>query len=104
VTLAVTAKPWAVTWSVDRHVKSRKGGVIMKSALHITTKVLPGNRVEVEIPAGSVGEDIEVIVVLPDQSKPSKQNVLELLANAHQIGTFRTPEEIDRDLHKDRNT
>lgn len=37
----------------------------MQSALHITTKVLPGNRVEVQLPSGSEGQDVNVFIVLP---------------------------------------
>ncbi|WP_416670676.1 hypothetical protein [Egbenema bharatensis] len=37
----------------------------MQSALHITTKVLPGNRIEIQLPALTEGEEVEVFVVLP---------------------------------------
>ncbi len=37
----------------------------MQSALHITTKVLPGNRVEVQLPSGSEGQEVNVFIVLP---------------------------------------
>lgn len=37
----------------------------MQSALHITTKVLPGNKIEVELPSGSEGQEVDVFVVLP---------------------------------------
>jgi hypothetical protein len=36
----------------------------MQSALHITTKVLPGNRVEVQLPSGSEGQNVDVFIVL----------------------------------------
>jgi hypothetical protein len=36
----------------------------MQSALHITTKVLPGNRVEVQLPSGSEGQEVNVFIVL----------------------------------------
>ncbi|WP_404785428.1 hypothetical protein [Altericista sp. CCNU0014] len=37
----------------------------MQSALHITTKVLPGNRVELQLPSGSEGQEVNVFIVLP---------------------------------------
>lgn len=37
----------------------------MRSALQVTTKVLPGNKVEVQLPPGSEGEEVDVFVVLP---------------------------------------
>jgi hypothetical protein len=33
----------------------------MHSAIRITTKVLSGNKVEVQFPTGSVGADVEAI-------------------------------------------
>lgn len=77
----------------------------MRSALHITTRVLPGNKIEIAVPAGSIGEDIEVIVMLPDKPRPQPPNrrVLETLAAAHKLGSFRTAEESDRDLQTERD-
>lgn len=40
----------------------------MQPALHITTKVLPGNRVEVQLPSGSEGQEVNVFIVLPTVS------------------------------------
>lgn len=37
----------------------------MQSALHITTKVLPGNRIEIQLPSLSEGEEVDVFIVLP---------------------------------------
>jgi len=42
----------------------------MQSALHITTKVLPGNRIKIQLPPlaegkGAEGKDVDVFVVLP---------------------------------------
>ena len=62
----------------------------MKSALHITTKILPGN--------------IEVIIMLPDKPQPPNRRVLETPAAAHKLGSFRTSEEIDRDLQIERDS
>lgn len=37
----------------------------MRPALHLTTKVLPGNKIEIEIPEGEIGDTVDVFVVLP---------------------------------------
>ena len=42
----------------------------MQSALHITTKVLPGNQVEIQLPSGSEGQEVNVFIVLPMASLP----------------------------------
>ncbi|QYO67634.1 hypothetical protein [Leptolyngbya sp. 7M] len=74
----------------------------MQPALRITTKVLPGNRIEIQIPEGEIGEDVEVIVLLPEKPQISKQNVLAFFEEVHRQGPFRTPEEIDRDLQREK--
>jgi hypothetical protein len=51
----------------------------MQLAIRITTKVLSGNKVEIELPPGSIGEEVEVIVLLPEKPQPGRRNVLELL-------------------------
>jgi hypothetical protein len=54
-------------------------GVIMQTALQIVTKVLPGNRIEVQIPSGSEGQEVNVFIVLPAEipsAPPSNTNLL----------------------------
>ena len=78
----------------------------MQSAFHVTTKVLPGNKIEVELPPGSEGQDVTVFVVLPkespkNQASAQRVNVLELLEEArkHRIGM--TAEQIDYYLRQE---
>jgi hypothetical protein len=42
-------------------------GETMQSAIRITTKVLAGNKLEIQVPPGSVGEEVEVFVILPEK-------------------------------------
>ncbi|MBR8837928.1 MAG: hypothetical protein DSM106950_28980 [Stigonema ocellatum SAG 48.90 = DSM 106950] len=81
----------------------------MQSALRIETKILPGNKIEINLPTDtastSVGQIVEVIVLLPEH-KPAleKQSILKLLQEIHQqrpIG--RSVEEINRDLQAERD-
>jgi hypothetical protein len=76
----------------------------MQSAIHIKTKVLPGNKLEIELPPGSEGEEVEVFVVLPEKKPLQRRNVLEILEEIHKRGPFRTVEEIDRDLQLERDS
>ncbi|MEG4839255.1 hypothetical protein [Microcoleus sp. B9-D4] len=46
----------------------------MQSAIRITTKVLAGNKLEIQVPPGSVGEEIEVFVIIPEKLPISKEN------------------------------
>ena len=76
----------------------------MHSAIRITTKVLSGNKVEIELPPGSVGEEVEVIVILPEKPQPGRRRVLELLEEIRSRHPSRTIEEIDRELQAERNS
>jgi virulence-associated protein VagC len=40
----------------------------MQSAIRITTKVLAGDKLEIQVPPGSVGEEVEVFVIIPEKS------------------------------------
>ncbi|MEP6523228.1 AbrB/MazE/SpoVT family DNA-binding domain-containing protein [Microcoleus vaginatus DQ-U2] len=46
----------------------------MQSAIRITTKVLAGNKLEIQVPPGSVGEEVEVFVIIPEKLPSSKEN------------------------------
>ncbi|GET39459.1 hypothetical protein [Microseira wollei] len=76
----------------------------MQAALRITTKVLPGDKVEIQLPPGSVGEEVEVFVIIPEKKQSKKRNVLEILEEIHKHGPFRTVEEIERDLRRERDS
>jgi hypothetical protein len=76
----------------------------MQAAYRITTTVLPGHKIEFEVPDSTIGDAIEVFVVLPEKKPPKIKNILEFLEEVHQKGPFRTTEEIDRDLLEERNS
>lgn len=54
----------------------------MQSALHITTKVPPSNRLEVQLPPGSEGQDVNVFVVLSTNSPDTQPRYSDLAAMA----------------------
>jgi len=76
----------------------------MQSALRVTTKVLPGNKIEVQLPPGSEGEEVDVFIVLPEKSKVERRNVMEIIEKArrHRIGM--TAEQIDSYLREERES
>ena len=76
----------------------------MQAAYHMTTTVLPGHKIEIQVPESTIGEAIEIIVLLPDKTKTKKRNVLDILADAHKLPPYRTPEEMDRDIEEKRNS
>jgi len=74
----------------------------MQSALRIETKILPGNKIEINLPtdmlSNSVGQTVEVIVLLPDRPQLMRQNILEWIEQVRGRSSFRSVEEINRDL------
>ncbi|MBH8553585.1 hypothetical protein I8751_14635 [Nostocaceae cyanobacterium CENA357] len=81
----------------------------MQSTLRIETKVLPGNKIEITLPANtlstSVGQTIEVIVLIPEQKTTLEgQSIMHLLEEIHkQRPVGRSVEEINRDLQAERD-
>ncbi len=76
----------------------------MQTALHITTKVLPGNKIEVQLPPGSEGEKVDVFIILPEKSKAKRRNVLEIIENARKRHASITAEDIDQQLRVERDS
>jgi hypothetical protein len=81
----------------------------MQSALRIETKVLPGNKIEITLPddilSTSVGQTIEVIVLIPEQKTTLEgQSIMQLLEEIHkQRPVGRSVQEINRDLQAERD-
>ncbi|MER3433039.1 MAG: hypothetical protein C4288_06305 [Leptolyngbya sp. ERB_1_1] len=76
----------------------------MQAAVRIMTKVLPGNKIEIEIPDGAVGAEVEVIVVLPQTIPTGRRNVLKLIEDIRNRHPQRSSEEIDRELAAERDS
>lgn len=76
----------------------------MQSAIRITTKVLAGNKLEIQVPPGSVGEEVEVFVIIPEKPQGGRRKVLALLTEIRSRHVSRTVEEIDRELQEERNS
>ena len=76
----------------------------MQPALHLTTKVLPGNRIEIEIPEGEIGDTVDVFVVLPEKPKQKKRSVMEILQEVHTKRPPKSVAEIDKQLREERES
>jgi len=53
----------------------------MQSALHISTRVLPGGKIEIDAPGLVEGQAVEVIVVVPSSADPLGKPALDLIAS-----------------------
>ncbi len=77
----------------------------MQSALRITTQVLPGNKIEIEIPQAEIGDNVDVFVILPEKTESKRRSVVELIEKIRSERTsFRTTEDIDKQLQEERES
>lgn len=76
----------------------------MQSALHITTTIQAGNRIELQIPDGGIGDTVEVFVILADKSLLTKQqSILSMIDTIHSQQPSHTSEEIEQQIQADRD-
>ncbi len=82
----------------------------MQTALRVTTRVLPGHRVEIVAPELPDGESVDVFVVMPTpvQSTEAATKATSLMEFLDSLlpgpRSASTWEEIERDLQEDRNS
>jgi len=76
----------------------------MQSALRITTKVLPGNKIEIEIPEAGIGDSVDVFVILPEKAETKKRSVLDIIEQSRSRHSSRTAEDIDKQLQEERSS
>lgn len=76
----------------------------MQSAVRITTKVLPGNKIEIQVPEAQEGDSVDVFVVLPEKVETKKRSILDIIQESRSRHPFRSAEEIDRQLQEERSS
>lgn len=76
----------------------------MQSSIHITTKILPGNKIEIQIPEASIGDTVDVFIVFPNQSESNRVSAIDLIEQIRSKISFRTSEDINKQLQDERNS
>ncbi|NJN12397.1 MAG: hypothetical protein HC836_26580 [Richelia sp. RM2_1_2] len=76
----------------------------MQSALRITTKVLPGNKIEIQVPEAQEGDSVDVFVIFPEKVETKKRSVLDIIEEVHAKRPPKSAEEIDRQLREERSS
>ena len=76
----------------------------MNMALQVETKVLPGNRIEVQAPELREGQEATVFIVLRDYPAGPKRPLRDILAEYKGPTSFRTAEEVDAYIRAERNS
>jgi len=77
----------------------------MQSAIHIKTKVLPGGKIQLEIPQATEGEDVDVFVIMTSTKlSKSRPSVIDILDEIHQRRPHgRAAAEINQELQAERD-
>lgn len=74
----------------------------MQNALYVKTKVLPGGKIEVTDQALSVGEEVDVIVLLPKSPTAERRSAMDILAEAPGHRLFKTASDVAAYLQQER--
>jgi hypothetical protein len=74
----------------------------MQNALHVKTKVLPGGKIEVTDRALSAGEEVDVIVLLPESPVTARRSAMDILAEAPGHRLFKTVADVEAYLQQER--
>jgi hypothetical protein len=77
----------------------------MQSALHVTTTIQAGNKIELQVPDGGIGDIVEVFVILAErESIPTKQqSILAMIDTIHSQQPHRTADEIEQQIQAARD-
>jgi hypothetical protein len=76
----------------------------MQPALHITTKVLPGKKLEIQVPEAAIGDTVDVFVILPEKPTSKRHSVIEVIEQIRSRYPFKNTEDIDTQLQKERDS
>ena len=77
----------------------------MQPALHLTTKVLPGNKIEIEIPEGEIGDTVDVFIVISENKSKDDSSVVNLITKMRSNRlSFKTSEQIDQQIREERES
>lgn len=78
----------------------------MQAALHISTQVLPGHKIEIQVPNAGIGDTVDVFVILSEKQQPEskRRSIIEILEEIHTKRTPRSAEDIDKQLQEERES
>jgi hypothetical protein len=79
------------------------GGARVQTALRAKTTILPGGKIELTNADLPDGQDVEVIVLLPETSGIPRRSVVDVLAEAPGGLIFKSVDEVDTYLREERD-
>ncbi len=76
----------------------------MQPRVHVKTKILPGNKIEIIAPDFSVGDEVEVLIYLLESQPLNQQSAIDRLEAMPGQRLFTTPTEADHYLQEERDS
>ncbi|MBC6419232.1 MAG: hypothetical protein GDA44_10875 [Prochloron sp. SP5CPC1] len=78
---------------------------VTQPTLRITARVLPGKKIQIQLPPNSVvGEEVDVFVVLSSPPQVEQPNILEFIETARKRYAKRPAEDIEEQIRAERDT
>lgn len=74
------------------------------TAFHITTQVLPGQKIEIQDPDLPVGETVDVFVVVSEEDKKEPLAILDFIDQLPGQRQFKTAAEVEQYLREERDS
>ena len=74
----------------------------MESALHVSTTVLRGSKIEISAPGLKEGESVDVFVFPAESAPPRHRSALEIIEALQGHRLFQTVEDVDTYLKQER--
>jgi len=76
-----------------------------KTALQLTAKVLPGNRIVISSPELREGQDVDVILLLPERQESPRESIVQFLDSLPPgPRSYATWEEFEQAFQEERNS
>lgn len=76
----------------------------IQQALHITTRILPGGKIEVASPQLQAGEPVDVFIVRGRTRAPARRSIVGILAEAPGHRLFANAEQVDAYLQEEHDS
>jgi len=76
----------------------------MNAALHVTTTVQPGNKIEITTPELAEGQTVHVFVLESETPAGARRSALDIIDSLKGHRLFPTPEAVDRYVREERDS
>ena len=76
----------------------------MAIEVHVETVVLPGGRIELNVPGLMAGQQATVTITIKDRQIPKKRSIVDILAEIPGHRMFQNADEVDAYIREERDS